>query len=153
MGDNSYTDDEVMEAAELAQCGEFLGSLENGIDTTIGKEIDETATELSGGQAQRIAMARILLSKAPVIFMDEPTAAIDPIFERAVTDNLMRKIDGKTTVIITHRLDITRYVDRIYVMENGAVIETGTFNELMGKKSVFSDMYRSQNEVENDETK
>lgn len=152
MGDDSYTDDEVMKAAELAQCGEFLGSLENGIDTAIGKEIDEAATELSGGQAQRIALARIFLSMAPIIFMDEPTAAIDPIFEKAITDNLMQKIEEKTTVIITHRLDITRFVDRIYVMENGAVIESGTFNELMGKKSVFSDMYRSQNEVENDYT-
>lgn len=151
MGDNSYTDAEVMEAAELAQCGEFLGSLENGIETTIGKEIYESATELSGGQAQRIAMARIFLSKAPVIFMDEPTAAIDPIFERAITDNLMKKTEGKTTVIITHRLDITRFVDKIYVMENGTVIETGTFDDLMGQKSVFSDMYRSQNEVGNGE--
>lgn len=76
--------------------------------------------------------------------MDEPTAAIDPIFEKSLITHLLEVMSAKTSVIVTHRLDITQFIDRIYVMEDGEIIESGNFNELMSKKSIFKDMYESQ---------
>lgn len=144
MGDDKYTDEAIMQAARLAGCDEFVKDLPMGLDSMLGQDLYKDATELSGGQAQRIALARIFLSHADLLFMDEPTAAIDPLFENSMMKCLMEKTGGKTVVMITHRLDITRYVDHIYVMENGEIIEQGAFHELMEKKTVFRDMYRAQ---------
>lgn len=145
MGDDA-TDEEVLQAAEYAQCMEFIKEFQQGLDTMIGKSFDENAVELSGGQEQRIALARIFLSKAPVIYMDEPTASVDLMMEELINRSLMERLQDKTVVIITHRLDITRFVDKIYVMDNGEVIESGAFEELMNSESVFRDMYHFQND-------
>ena len=139
MGACGFTDKEIADAAT-----KFLNDFEKPLDVSIGKEIDPEAIELSGGQSQRIALARCFLSRSSLILLDEPTAAIDPIFEKSLIAHLLEVMSAKTSMIITHRLDITQFVDRIYVMEDGEIIESGNFNELMSKKSIFKDMYESQ---------
>ncbi len=147
MGSDEYTDEEILKAAHKAKC-DFPDSDEHPLDASIGKEIYPDAIELSGGQSQRIALARCFLSHCPLILLDEPTAKIDPIFEKPIIEHLLDTMSKKTSVIITHRLDITEYVDRIYVMEDGEIIESGTFKDLMSKKSVFRDMYKSQKGIQ-----
>ena len=91
MGKDGFSDDEILKALHLAECDEFFSQFENGLDTKIGKQFEDNAIELSGGQAQRIALARVFLSNAPLVFLDEPTAAIDPVFEMTILDNLKKK--------------------------------------------------------------
>ena len=143
MGVQNYSDEDILKAVQKAQC-DFLNVYDLPLDTEIGKEINSNAIELSGGQSQRIALARCFLSQIPFVLLDEPTASLDPIFEKPLIDHLLETISNKTAVIITHRLDITKFVDTIYVMEDGEIIESGNFNELMGRRSVFKDMYESQ---------
>ena len=143
MGACGFTDKEVADAATKANC-DFLNDFEKPLDVSIGKEIYPEAIELSGGQSQRIALARCFLSRSSLILLDEPTAAIDPIFEKSLIAHLLEVMSAKTSVIVTHRLDITQFIDRIYVMEDGEIVESGNFNELMSKKSIFKDMYESQ---------
>lgn len=147
MGSADYSDEEITRAAYNAKC-DFLNDIEQPLDASIGKEINPDAIELSGGQSQRIALARCFLSHSPLILLDEPTAAIDPIFEKPLIEHLLDIMSKKTSVIITHRLDITEFVDRIYVMEDGEIIESGSFKELMSKRSAFRDMYKSQKGIE-----
>lgn len=143
MGACGFTDKEIADAATKANC-DFLNDFEKPLDVSIGKEIYPEAIELSGGQSQRIALARCFLSRSSLILLDEPTAAIDPIFEKSLIAHLLEVMSAKTSVIVTHRLDITQFIDRIYVMEDGGIVESGNFNELMSKKSIFKDMYESQ---------
>lgn len=143
MGAYGFTDKEIADAATKANC-DFLNDFEKPLDVSIGKEIDPEAIELSGGQSQRIALARCFLSRSSLILLDEPTAAIDPIFEKSLIAHLLEVMSARTSVIVTHRLDITQFIDRIYVMEDGEIVESGNFNELMSKKSIFKDMYESQ---------
>lgn len=143
MGVQNYSDEDILNALQKAEC-DFLNIYDHPLDTEIGKEINTNAIELSGGQSQRIALARCFLSQIPFVLLDEPTASVDSIFEKPLIDHLLETISNKTTVIITHRLDITEFVDTIYVMEDGEIIESGKFNELMRRRSVFKDMYESQ---------
>lgn len=144
MGKVGFSDDDVLEALTLAKCDEFFNKFKDGLDTKIGRQFDENAVELSGGQSQRIALARVFLSESPLVFLDEPTSAIDPIFETAILENLEKKLKGKTAVMITHRLIMTKLADKIYVMDNGRIIEEGSFAELMELKGMFYDMYKFQ---------
>ena len=144
MGDDIYCEEDIMNAATLAQCDAFLNDIPLGLNSTIGRDIDNKAIELSRGQAQRIALARIFLSNAYLCLLDEPTAAIDNIVEKKIVNNLWIQMQGKTTIVITHRLDITRLVDRIIVMDNGTIVESGSFDDLMSRKSIFHDMYQYQ---------
>jgi ABC transporter, ATP-binding protein len=143
MGESFYTDAEVTAAYKNAEC-DFLDYMRNPLDTLIGREIYSNGIEMSGGQLQRIALARCFLSDSPLVLLDEPTASIDPIFEKELIGHFLDFISNKTAVIITHRLDITEFVDTIYVMENGKIIESGNFEYLMSRKSFFKDMYNSQ---------
>lgn len=144
MGDDTYSQEQINKAVKAAKCDELIGELPKEWNTVLGHDLYEDAVELSGGQAQRIALARTVLNGGKFVIMDEPTAAIDPTFEREIIDGLMESVDEKTVMIITHRLDITRNVDKIYVMDNGEVVESGTFEELTGRKTLFRDMYQFQ---------
>lgn len=142
MGDESYTDEEIFAAAAGAHCDKLIRSLPQGLDTLIGREIDEQAVEFSGGQAQRIALARVFLSQAPIVLLDEPTAAIDGEDVKEIIDGLLKQKQGKTVIMISHNLNIVSKMDRIFVMEQGELVETGTFDGLLASKSIFSDMYQ-----------
>ena len=124
---------------------DFINKLPVGLDTEIGK-LDERGADLSGGERQRIAIARTLISPAPVIVMDEPTAAMDPITESNLYRNLSKVLSGKTTIFISHRLGSTALSDEILLFKDGKVHENGTHDELMELNGVYREMYDSQKE-------
>ena len=142
IGRKDATDEEVLEAARLANCDEFAEKLPNGWNTDIG----ENGCELSGGERQRISIARAFLKNAPVILMDEATASLDVENETLIQTALSRLIKDKTVLIIAHRMRTVASADKIVVLENGIASEQGTPSELLKKNGTFSRMCALQNE-------
>lgn len=133
------------QAAHLAGLDEVIGRLENGIDTPLGK-ILKGGQDLSGGQWQRVAIARSLISRAPVRILDEPASALDPISESNLYRDFEKLMEGKTTVFVSHRLGSTKLADEILVIDGGKVIERGTHEELMAKGGQYAEMFETQRE-------
>lgn len=121
------TQDEIREAAELAGAAEFIDILPDGLET----EIREGGANLSGGQRQRIAIARALLTRAPILVLDEPSSALDPLHEQRLRETLQRIKGTRTIVLVSHRMNTVVDCDRIYVMDRGRIIEQGTHNQLL----------------------
>ncbi|WP_413747170.1 ABC transporter transmembrane domain-containing protein [Synechococcus sp. MIT S9507] len=132
--------DDIVEAARMAGAHEFIMQLSSGYSTNVG----ERGSNLSGGQRQRIAIARTLLSKPKLLVMDEATSALDYDTERRVCNNLLESINNSTVLFITHRLSSIRRADRILMMHNGALVESGTHQELMDLKGRYFALYRQQ---------
>ena len=135
----------VESAVELVGLSEAVDNLKDGLDTPLGK-ILENGADLSGGEWQRAAMARSVLSSAPLKILDEPTAALDPIAESMVYQNFERISKGMTTVFISHRLGSTKLADVIHVLSDGKIAESGSHNELMAKNGIYREMFDSQAE-------
>lgn len=133
MGRPDATDDEVRQAARLANCEEFIMKLPDGYDTPIG----ENGSKLSGGERQRISIARALLKNAPILLLDEISANLDVENERKIQDALNRLIAGKTVIIVSHRLKSIEKVDQIIVMDAGRVDATGTHEEPKKKSLLY----------------
>ena len=133
---------EIVNSAGLA---DTIADLKNGITTPLGK-IMEDGVDISGGQWQKVAIARSLLSRAPVKILDEPTAALDPIAESEVYHNFEALMRGMTTIFISHRLGSTKLADEILVIDQGKVAESGTHNELMEHGKIYAQMYEAQKE-------
>lgn len=133
----------IVEAATQAGLDEMIAELKNGMDTPLGK-IKDGGQDISGGQWQRVAIARSLLSHAPVKILDEPTAALDPISESNVYSEFEKLMRGKTTVFISHRLGSTKLADEILVIDNGKIAERGTHNELMNANGQYAAMFEAQ---------
>ncbi len=131
---------EIREAAVAAHAWEFIERLPHGLQTLIG----EDGLRLSGGQRQRIALARALLKDAPVLILDEATSALDTESERAVQQSLDAQRDQRTTIVIAHRLSTVERADRIVVMEQGGVVETGTHAELLDRNGLYARLYKTQ---------
>lgn len=127
-----------------AQFGDKLDSLEKGIDTMVTKEFDENGMGLSGGEAQKIAIARVFARKPDIVILDEPSSALDPIAEYNMYKNMLTATDGETVIFISHRLSATRDADRIYMFENGTVIEQGSHEELMALNGKYAEMWKLQ---------
>ncbi len=108
------------------------------------KRLMNNGIELSGGQQQRFLLARALYKDAPVLVLDEPTAALDPIAEKEVYENYNRYSGGKTAVFISHRLASTRFSDRIVLLEDGKITEMGTHEELLDRNGKYAEMFRVQ---------
>ncbi|MDR3541252.1 MAG: thiol reductant ABC exporter subunit CydD [Desulfosporosinus sp.] len=142
-GRPSATSAEVESAAQEASAHEFILKLPNGYQTFLG----EGGTRLSGGQAQRIAIARAILKDAPVLILDEATSNLDPESEHVVQQALKRLIQGKTVLVIAHRLSTVRQADRILVMEQGKIVEQGKHEELMREQGLY---YRMVTEYRGD---
>lgn len=138
--------DAVWTCIRLANLEEKVHSLPEGLDTQMVKQITENGTELSGGEQQRLLLARALYKDAPVLILDEPTAALDPIAENEIYQAYGRLTEGKTSVFISHRLASTRFCDRILVMEQGEITESGTHEELMKLNGRYAEMFRVQSE-------
>ena len=120
--------------------------MEHGLHTMLYKYFDEDGIELSGGEAQKLAIARIIY-KAPAIYiLDEPTAALDPIAEYEVYRQFANTIQGRTSLYISHRLSSINICNKIAVFDNGHIIESGTFEELMKKDGLFALMYKTQSQ-------
>ena len=126
--------DDVVRAAQQAGADDFIRALPQGYDTIIG----ERGARLSGGQAQRIALARAFLLDAPLVILDEATANLDPESEAQIQASLERLLIGRTALIIAHRLHTVRAADRIVVLDQGRVAETGTHAELMRGRRTLS---------------
>ena len=145
LGDIAGTDtySRITDAAVQAGLDEMVTELKNGMDTPLGK-ILEGGQDLSGGQWQRVAIARSLISRAPVKMLDEPTAALDPISENKVYEEFEMLMRGKTTVFISHRLGSTKLADEILVIDNGRVIERGTHDNLITAGGQYAEMFEAQ---------
>lgn len=134
----------VWEALSKAGLKEFFNSKDITLKTYMGKDIMKDGINLSGGQQQRLLLARALYKDAPVLVLDEPTAALDPVAESEVYNNYNKYSKGKTALFISHRLASTKFSDRIIMLENGKIIEEGSHNELMGLNGKYAEMFHVQ---------
>ena len=137
MGRPSATREEVLAALHNAQCDDILNKFPHGVDTVIGSK----GVYLSGGEQQRIAIARVMLKNAPVLVLDEATAFADPENEAAVQRAFERLANGRTVIMIAHRLTTVQNADKIYVLKDGKIAEEGTHVQLMSEKGIYSNMY------------
>jgi ATP-binding cassette subfamily B protein len=136
-------DNRILEMVLPAHLSELVEELKEGLDTYLGK-IKENGQDISGGQWQRIAIARSLLSRAPVKILDEPTAALDPVSESRIYEEFEQLMHGKTTIFISHRLGSTKLADEILVIDDGKIIERGSHDELMTKAGQYAAMFEAQ---------
>ena len=134
------TEEEILRSCEAAQIGEFVRSLPSGLDTVVG----ERGHRLSGGEKQRLAIARLLLKAPRIVILDEATAHLDSENEALVQEALAQALVGRTSIVIAHRLSTIAHADQILVLENGEVIESGKHEELVAKGGLYFDLYQRQ---------
>jgi ATP-binding cassette subfamily B protein len=139
-GKPDASEDEIVAAAKAAYAHDFIMTFPRGYDTPVG----EHGLQLSGGQRQRVAIARALIKNAPIILLDEATAALDSESELQVREAMDRLCKGKTTLAIAHRLHTISHADRIYVVEDGCAVESGRHDELLRKSGRYAAFYRLQ---------
>ncbi|MDP3793762.1 MAG: ATP-binding cassette domain-containing protein, partial [Candidatus Uhrbacteria bacterium] len=139
-GKRDAGDEEVIEAAKKARCHEFIKSSPQGYETYVG----ERGIKLSGGERQRIAIARAILKNAPILVLDEATSSLDSESESLIQDALHELMKNKTVIVIAHRLSTIMEMDRIVVMENGRVIDTGTHDTLLKKGGLYQKLWEIQ---------
>lgn len=140
IGNMNATEEQVLEAARSACCDEFIGNMPEGYQTLLG----ENGSTLSGGERQRISIARALLKNAPIVLLDEATASLDPENEVLIQQAISKLIDGKTVIVIAHRLRTVAGVDKIIVLDRGRAVEEGTHLELIEKKGLYERLYSIQ---------
>jgi ATP-binding cassette subfamily B protein len=132
-GDAEETMEKVIEAATLANANDFISNLEFGYETLVG----ESGLQLSGGQSQRVAIARVLYSKPKILILDEATSSLDTESERAIQKNLRAILKDKTAIIIAHRLSTVRNADNIIVLDNGEIVEQGSHETLIQERGLY----------------
>lgn len=137
-------DELVKEALKKAGVYDKVMTLENGIDTMMTKEFDENGAVLSGGETQKIAVARTFVKEAPMKIFDEPSSALDPIAEFELFQNIMKEATGRTMLFISHRLSSVKNCDIVFMLEKGQLIEEGTHQELLKKNRKYAQMYKKQ---------
>ena len=140
-GRDSATDGEVMQAAKVANAHEFIMLQEDGYETEIG----DRGMKLSGGQRQRLTIARAMLKDAPILILDEATSALDSESEKEVQGGINNLMQRRTTFVIAHRLSTVTGADKIVVLDNGRIMETGTHEELLKREGRYHSLYTSQN--------
>lgn len=143
---DNVDEQQIYDALEMADFTEKLGKLSNGLNTELTREFSEDGTMLSGGEAQKVAIARMFVkgSKLPVAILDEPSSALDPVAEYTLNTNMMKNAKDSTIIFISHRLSTTRDADRIYMFEHGEIIEQGTHDELMKLGGEYAKMFEKQ---------
>jgi len=134
------SEDEIVAAAKLANADEFIVRMPKGYDSLVG----ERGLTLSGGQRQRIGIARAIVRNAPILILDEPTAALDTESEKLVIDALERLMKGRTVITIAHRLSTIRDAHKIIVLKDGVVAEEGTHDELVALDGFYAELYHIQ---------
>ena len=137
--DKKIPDEEIIKVLNLVCLDKFYEKLENGLDTELG----EKGVRMSGGERQRVALARLFFDDSKIIILDEATSAMDNITEKLVMENVVKQLDNKTLVVIAHRLETIKDVDKIYVLSDGIIQEEGKYNELLDKKGYFTKLYKS----------
>jgi len=136
--------EEILRAAKLANASEFIEKMPEGYNTLVG----ERGATLSGGQRQRIAIARAIIRDAPILILDEPTSGLDAASEHQVFEALSRLMEGKTCIIVAHKLATIRRADIIFVVQDGAIVESGTHDELVTLGGLYSQFYELQFQAE-----
>ena len=137
--DKKINDDEIIKILNLVYLNKFYEKLENGLDTELG----EKGVRMSGGERQRVALARLFFDDSKIIILDEATSAMDNITEKHVMENIVKQLDNKTLIIIAHRLETIKDVDKIYVLFDGVIQEQGKYDELKSKNGYFTKLYKS----------
>jgi ATP-binding cassette subfamily B protein len=136
-GRPAATDEEIMAAARAARCHEFISALPQGYDTMV----TEAGSSLSGGEKQRISIARAILKDAPIVLLDEATASIDPDNEKHIQEAIGELVKNKTLIVIAHRLSTIRHADQIVVVDKGEIVETGRHDDLLEKQGVYHQLW------------
>ncbi|MDX2227866.1 MAG: ATP-binding cassette domain-containing protein, partial [Verrucomicrobiae bacterium] len=131
---------EIVEAAKAAQAHEFIQGQPQGYNTPVG----ERGIRLSVGQRQRIGIARAFLKNSPILLLDEPTSALDPQTESEIMESIERLMQGRTTLIITHRILTIHNVDTIHVLEHGKIVQSGNGPELLARDGLYKSLYEAQ---------
>ncbi len=139
-GTFNATDEELIEAAKLSEAHDFVTDLKDGYETVVG----ERGQKLSGGQRQRISIARAILKDPPVLILDEATSAVDNETEAAIQRSLFKISKDRTTIIIAHRLSTVRHADRIFVLDEGELVEEGTHEELVNSEGIYNQLWKVQ---------
>ena len=139
-GTFNATDEELIEAAKLSEAHDFVTDLQDGYETVVG----ERGQKLSGGQRQRISIARAILKDPPVLILDEATSAVDNETEAAIQRSLFKISKDRTTIIIAHRLSTVRHADRIFVLDEGELVEEGTHEELVNSEGIYNQLWKVQ---------
>lgn len=139
-GNPDATEEEIINAAKVANAHDFITAFENGYDTNIG----DRGNKLSGGQKQRISIARAVLSNAPIMILDEATSALDTESEKLVQDALDKLMQNRTSLVIAHRLSTIRHADKIIVLKNGEIVETGNHRELIEANGYYKSLCEIQ---------
>lgn len=145
--------DRIAECLALADLTEKVYSLPHGVRSTLVRDVNEDAVELSGGETQRLILARALYKKAPMVILDEPTAALDPIAEHQMYQKYHEMTRERTSVYISHRLSSTRFCDRILYLENGAIAEAGSHAELLALHGKYYDLFSVQSQYYKEQPK
>jgi ATP-binding cassette subfamily B protein len=143
VGREDATEAEIIEAAKLAQCHEFINSMPDKYQTMVG----EGGSTLSGGEKQRISIARAILKDAPIILLDEATASLDPENELFIQKAINDLIRNKTVIIIAHRLNTIKNADNIVVINQGEITEQGRHHELMNNNSLYKNLWDEQQKI------
>ena len=139
-GHKDITDEQIIEACKKANADEFINELEDGYDTILGPN----GCLLSGGQKQRIAIARAIIQDSPILLLDEATSALDPISEKLIQKALAELMKDRTTIIIAHRLTTVQNCDKIFVLQEGQLMEAGNHEELLAKNGLYAKLYKKQ---------
>ncbi|MBO5198892.1 MAG: ABC transporter ATP-binding protein [Lachnospiraceae bacterium] len=136
----------VINALNTADFADKLGTLKEGIHTHLTREFNDNGTNLSGGESQKVAIARVFAKDYPIIIMDEPSSALDPMAEYNLNQSILHHTNDKTVIFISHRLSTTRIADTIYMFDTGRLIEEGSHSELLARNGKYAEMFRLQSE-------
>ena len=137
--DKIIDEEEIIKVLKLVCLDKFYERLEKGLDTELG----EKGIRMSGGERQRVALARLFFDNSKIIILDEATSAMDNITEKVVMENIIKKLKNKTIIVIAHRLETIKDINKIFVLKDGLIIEQGNYSELLEKKGYFSELYKS----------
>lgn len=148
--DTEYDAERVTDCVIRSGLGDCLKTMENGIETCLYKDFDENGVEISGGEAQKLCLARAIYKGSPFIVLDEPTAALDPISEYDIYTKFNGIVGTRTAIYISHRLSSCRFCDEITVMDNGRIAERGSHDELLGNGGVYKELWTAQAEYYKD---
>ena len=140
MGKPGATDDEIREAAEIAELSEFIENLDDGFD----HELNQSGKNLSGGQRQRLSIARAVVKNSPIYIFDDSFSALDFLTESRLRTKLSKKTAGKTQIVITQRVTSAMNSDLILVMDNGFLVDSGKHSELLERCGIYREIYASQ---------
>ncbi len=141
-----YDEERVSECVVRSGMGERVKEMPCGLETCLYKDFDEEGVEISGGEAQKIELARAIYKEGPFVILDEPTAALDPVSESEIYNKFNEMVGTRTAIYISHRLSSCRFCDDILVLDKGRLIERGTHEELLENEGVYFSMWQAQSE-------